>query len=429
MRKILLFYLVLLILSACNSWNGTYGRIDQINKNMPVPEKVEVTAVKCIGGGAVIWIKIPDDKYIKGVVATYYRKGVEVNTRISRYIDSLRVEGYSDTEEHTIKVSSFNVNGIKSKPIEVKFHPLPPAIRVVKPELIASAGGIKVKITGNTMKSSLAVCLLRDADVSNAGKPVSMLKWKEVTTLFTESNNIFLTRRGLEPVSAVYGVYLRDRWGNISDTIKSVLTPLKEIQIPKDKFAYFNPGDDNCFSISEERPAYPVKGLWDGSGSSYSPHFLAIGKCPIPCWLTIDMGCMVELSRISTLPRINYNIWRDAHPRDFEFWGSKKPSGKSGLGEHGFDDTWFCLGKFTQFKPSGYKEDGSLGELTTEDYEYFNKGNDFELDSDKFPHAFDEIRYLRIVFVDTFETFLIPDATEASDIQLGEIIPWGRIIK
>lgn len=428
MKKIVLYSITLALSLACSSNVNEFGRIDQLDNSLSKPQPVEVTKVKTMSGGAVLWVKIPDDKNIKGVVATYTRNGEEVNARISRYLDSLLVEGYADTKEHEVSVSSFNVNEMKSTPVVVKFNPEAPAVETVSPEVVASAGGVKIKITGNPDKSSLAVCILRDADLANYDKPVKDIKWKEVTTLFTASDNITLTRRGIEPTEAIFGVYIRDRWGNISDTLKSRLTPLEEVKIPKTGFKYANPGDDNCFDLEAERSTYPVTGLWDDSGLSASPHFLAVDKCPMPCWLTIDMGLTVELSRIATLPRIGYNIWAGGQPRDFEFWGSMNPSGKPGKGEHGFDDSWFCLGKFTQFKPSGYNADGSVGTVTQEDAAYFNAGNDFELSNEAYPHAYDAIRYLRIVFVDTFDTFLMPDATEGG-IQFGEVTPWGQVAK
>ena len=429
MKKILIIASALVLMASCSSNENGFGRIDQKDNSLPAPQPVEVTKVKPISGGAVIWVKIPDDKNIKGVVAVYERNGQEVNSKISRYVDSLKVEGFSDTQEHEVRIYSFNVNENRSEPVIEKIVPEAPAIETVTPSIVASAGGVKIKIVGNSDKSDLAVCLLRDADLTDKDKPVKDIKWVEVTTLFTASDNIILTRRNIEPVEAIFGVYVRDRWGNISDTVKTVLTPLVEIPIPKKGFKHADPGDDNCFSLSEESSIYPVTGLWDGSGTSAKYCFLAIGQCPIPCWITIDLGSVVELSRIATLPRIGYNIWKDAHPRDFEFWGSMNPSGKAGKGEHGFDNTWFCLGKFRQVKPSGYNEDGTVGTVTQEDASYFNAGNDFELNDADYPHAYDQFRYLRIVFVDTFATFEMPDATEATGVQFGEITPWGRVIQ
>ena len=40
--------------------------------------------------------------------------------------------------------------------------------------------------------------------------------------------------------------------------------------------------------------------------------------------------------------------------------------------EHGFDHTWFCLGRFEQAKPSGYEPDGSVGTVTQDDVQYLS---------------------------------------------------------
>jgi len=423
-----------------------HGRIDQLDGSLEAPQPVEVTKVKPVSGGAVVWVKIPDDRNIKGVVATYTRGGVTVDTKVSRYVDSLTVEGYADTDEHEMEVCSFNVNEVKSEPVAVRFTPEAPAIRKVTPTMIAAAGGVKVRITGNESKSDLAVCLLRDQNVGNADKPVDEIKWKEVTTLFTASDNVTLTRRGIEAKEAVFGVYVRDRWGNISDTVKAVLTPLPEIKIPvtaaevdvdghkgKTKgFSYNGKAiwsqDDNLFAYESERTSYPVSGLWDGTGNSKTGKILAVDRAPIPCWFTIDLGCEIEASRIATLPRYDYpELFGDAHVRDFEFWGSNNPTGAPGTGKHGFDDSWKCLGTFTQYKPSGYLDDGTPGAVTPEDREAFNNGNDFELDSEKFPDATYHFRYLRVVMT-SYVAWNMPDAANAA-VQLGDISLYGRVTK
>lgn len=431
-KYFLMIFTAVLALSASSCSDDTvHGRIDQKNKSVQIPQPVEVTSVRPISGGAVIKVKIPDDKYIKGVVATYDRHGVEVKSRISRYVDSLSVEGFADTEEHDIEICSFNVNEEKSEPVNIKITPKAPAIMTVKPVMYAATGGVKIHINGNADKSDLAVCLLRDTVLSHENMPVSEMKWVEVTTLFTASDDITLTRRGLDTLKAIYGVYLRDHWGNISDTTTAVLKPLEEIQIPKANFAYFDPGDDNIFSISSESSTYPMKGLWDGSGLSKSPYFLAVDVIPVPCWFTIDMGREVELSRIVTWPRQDYpaDIYAGGSPRDIEFWGSlKAPTGDVGSGEHGFEENWVCLGKFTQPKPSGYNADGTVGDITQEDRDYFREKTEYELDDALYPHAYDRIRYLRIVVVSTFASWEMPDATTTT-IQFGEVTPYGQVFK
>lgn len=414
------------------------GRIDQY-ANVPVPSPVTVTGVRPISGGAVIKVSIPDDPHLKGVVAVYERAGVEVNTKISRYVDSLFVEGYADTQEHTVNLYSFNVNEERSAAVPVKFTPLAPAILTVKASMAESFGGVKVHIENNTSRADLAICILKDDDLSDYGKELSKMKWTEVTTLFTASEDIFLSRRGLEPKEAIFGLYLRDHWGNVSDTLTSILTPIVESKLDTVRvngklhyvFKNANLGDDNCQSTNPGN--YPVEALWDGSGLSSIPHFFVSEEDgPSPTWLTINLGNKARLSRITTLPRIGYVIFGGGAVRDYEFWGSLAPTGKAVAvtddNPYGFDDSWFCLGKFTQAKPSGYLSNGLPGDITSEDSQVYNAGNDFELDPVQFPHCNDELQYLRVIFVNTFSTFEYGHFTKNRQVQTGEVTPFGQPI-
>jgi hypothetical protein len=143
------------------------------------------------------------------------------------------------------------------------------------------------------------------------------------------------------------------------------------------------------------------------------------------------LGCEVELSRISTWPRQDYpaDIYAGGSPRDIEFWGSlKTPTGEVGSGEHGFESNWVCLGKFTQPKRSGYNADGSVGNITEEDRLYFKEQTEYEMDDAIYPHAYDRIRYLRVVVVSTFASWEMPDATTTT-LQWGEVTPYGQVFK
>lgn len=414
------------------------GRIDQY-ANVPAPSPVTVTGVRPISGGAVIKVSIPDDQNLKGVVAVYERAGVEVNTKISRYVDSLFVEGYADTQEHVVNVYSFNVNEERSEPVQVRFTPLAPAILTVKASMAESFGGVKVHIENNTSRADLAICILKDDDLSDQGKKLSTMKWTEVTTLFTAAEDIYLSRRGLEPKEAIFGLYLRDHWGNVSDTLTTILTPIVESKLDTVKvngklhyvFKNANLGDDNCKSTNPGY--YPVEALWDGSGLSSIPHFFVSEESgPSPTWLTIDLGNKARLSRITTLPRIGYVIYGGGAVRDYEFWGSMAPTGEAvpptSDNPYGFDDSWFCLGKFTQAKPSGYLSNGLPGDITAEDSQTFNAGNDFELDPVQYPRCNDEVRYLRVVFFNTFSTFEYGHYTKNRQVQTGEVTPFGQPI-
>ena len=304
MKKTIIILLAAFALVSCSDKLG--GRIDQ-PANVPVPGKVTVTGVRSIAGGAVIKVSIPDDENLKGIVAEYERNGALVNAKISRYVDSLTVEGFADTNPHKVTLYSFNVNEERSEGTEISINPLVPAIQTVHPTMTGSYGGVKVRVEGNESRSDLAICILRDPDPSHYGKPVSEMRLTEVTTLFTSSNNISLSRRGIEPVEALFGMYVRDHWGNMSDTTFYVLTPLVEIRLGSVlTFKNAAIADDNCPSTNTSY--YPIESLWDGSGLSEVPHFFASTENnPSPCWLTIDLGLgqrTASLSRITTLPRI-----------------------------------------------------------------------------------------------------------------------------
>ena len=404
------------------------GRIDQIDESVPAPKPVEVTEVISIPGGAVIKVKIPNDDNLKGIVATYERNGEIVNTKISRFVDSLLVVGYADTEPRKVEVCSFNVNEVRSTPVNVTINPLTPAVQTVEFDIAEAFGGVKIHIMNNTSNEDLAVCLLADKDVSNIDAPESSKRWVEVTTLFTSAEDIYLARRGMKPEETLFGVYIRDRWGNKSPIKSKILTPLEEIELDKKKFRYYNPGDDNSYSTNNSN--YPISSLWDGSGVSQAPYFYASNSSnPMPQWLTIDLGVTAKISRITKMARIDYAIWSGAHPREFEFWGSMAPTGQVvPENEHGFDNTWFKLGYFEQPRPSGYNPDGTVPPTwTPEDREMFNTGTEFEMDETVYPDALNELRYLRVVFINTFSTW--ETKAKVGQVQIGEITPYGQVVE
>ncbi len=404
------------------------GRIDQLDNTIPAPKPVEVTNITSRPGGAVIKVKIPDDDNLKGVVAIYERNGEVVNTKISRYLDSLVIVGFADTLIHKVEIKSFNVNELPSTPVEVTIKPLPAAVQTVQFDVVEAFGGIKIHVMNNTSKADLAVILMADKDTANISLPDKSKKWVEVVTLFTASQDIFLPRRGLKDAKTIFGIYIRDRWGNKSDTLVKMLTPLGEVKLDKKKFKYANPGDDN--SVSTNSSLYPVQGLWDESGLSASPYFYAsTSSNPMPQWLTIDLGVRAKLSRIGKMARIDYAIWTSAHPREYEFWGSMGPTGKPNPNnKYGFDDTWFKLGYYEQPRPSGYNPDGTVpATYTAEDRVMFNTGTEFEMDNSINPRAYDELRYLRVVIVNTFATW--ETKATVGQIQLGEVTPYGQILE
>ena len=164
LKNIILWAGAAILAVACSDELGS--RVDQY-ANVGIPVPITVKSVRNIAGGAVIKVTIPDDPNLKGVVAEYERRGEIVNAKISRYVDSLTVEGYADTKKHKVTLYSFNVNEERSSGVDVEIEPLTPAILGVNPVIYESFGGVKVHIQNNTSKSDLAICILRDEDLSD----------------------------------------------------------------------------------------------------------------------------------------------------------------------------------------------------------------------------------------------------------------------
>lgn len=291
------------------------------------------------------------------------------------------------------------------------------------------ASGLQVTLTGNVDKELIYVTLLCDSNLSEYSSPQSN-QWKAIKTVESyEKDTVAIRFSGPDMVLARYAVEIRDELGY--STIKNriiIYNPIRTGQVSTTKFANASLPDDNCKSTNVNY--YPVNALWDGSGISTIPHFFASSESPRPCWLTINLGQTARLSDILTLPRMYYMVYGGAAVRSFEFWGWGKdtdPDGsKDNNNPHGFQSGWVLLGEFSQDKPSGYEPDGAVGRISAEDNDYYNTGNIFVLDASKWPHANDPVRYLRVVFVDTFTSFNTNDSTMS--VQLGEVVPVGSVV-
>lgn len=64
---------------------------------------------------------------------------------------------------------------------------------------------------------------------------------------------------------------------------------------------------------------------------------------------------------------------------------------------------------------------------TPEDREMFNIGTEFEMDNTLYENAHDELRYLRVVIINTFATW--ETKAKVGQVQLGEITPFGQILE
>ena len=435
MKKIL-FSFSLLLISVITLMSCADGdRIDQ-KGGMGIPQEPTIVGVKSVPGGAVIKIAIPDDPNLKGVVATYERNGATCESRISRYLDTLVVEGYADESEHEVSIRSFNADDAKSEAQIVKITPLEAPVKTAKFEAFESFGGIKIRITDNPTLAKLALVVQCDQNNADQDLAYSERKWKDVSTFFTESSSVVVSRRGLEAVPTVFAFHFRDDFGNVSETQLIKLTPKEEVALNKKLCKHYPVADDN---FNNDTGGGGVDALFDGVYNGGGKFFLAAKGNPIPTWLTIDLGQEASISRIATKPRWDYMPFQSGNVREWEFWGTdvdpvedykNNPANKDDAdyqSRHGFSRGWFMIAKGEQYKPSGYAPDGTVDGWTSEDRDYYLNSTEYECDNANplTPRAFDKIRYLRIVVVNTFESWQYKQTSGGWFI--GEISPYGQI--
>jgi hypothetical protein len=416
MKKIIFITVTVLIyvMSSCKE----EGRIDHFDDSTPAPAPVSLEKVKVTNkpGGAVIKYEIPDDKNLLGVKVVYTRNGEVCESKASKYTDSLIVEGFGNTDTQQVQLYSVGVNEKLSEPVSVSINPLVPPVKTIILDMEESFGGVVASFDGNYSKANIALVLLFDTIRTSGSKR----QWLQLQSFHTESAARKFSRRGLPAKPIDFALYVRDRWGNLSDTIYKTLTPLEEVKLPKTEFInaalptdYFLPAEGNN--------GYRMENLWNGVESNSSAIYASAFAAPMPSWITISLGHTMSISRIQKWPRANFELYSGSAPRTFELWGSNNPNP-----DGSWDDSWHLLGEFEQFKPSGYGEGREIGPITDEDRDYWYSRTEFELTpTDNAPDPYMPVTYLRIKFTSSYTTY----GTEATQGQIiiAELTFWGQL--
>ena len=409
MKKLIFYITIICSFAACKE--GV--RLDYIDDSAPAPSAVEVIEIKNTPGGAVIRFKIIDDTNLLGVKAVYTRNGEICENKSSLFIDTVKIEGFGGTQPQEVKLYSIGRNQKLSDPISVNIKPLPPPVETVDFTVESGFGGVVLSIDKNLSKAELSIVLM--ADTSGNGK------YEDMQTFHTKSEKIKFSRRGLKIAPTKFAVYLRDRWNNFSDTLYSEVTPIEEIRIPSDLFRNAALPTD-YFVTAEGSTAYRMEHLWIGGDAADNTFYATSHSGPIPQWFTIDLGRKAKLSRIQKWPRADYELYSSTAPRVFEVWGSENPNP-----DGSWDESWFLIGQFEQFKPSGYGEGREVGPISDEDRDYFYNRTEFDvIPTEMAPDPYRSVTHLRVKILSTFQTY--GTETETSQIIIGQLAFWGQLV-
>jgi hypothetical protein len=397
------------------------GRLDYIDYSVPAPACVTVEEVIDKPGGAVIKYRIPNDGNLLGVKVVYTRNGEMCESKASKYVDTLVVEGLGNTEPQVVQLYSIGVNDKVSEPVSATINPKTPPVHSVKFDMEEGFGGVSVSLRNNYTNAELALVLLFDTLGVFSG---DKRQWLELHTFHTKADSIRLSRRDLRSRPIDLALYVRDRWGNVSDTVFKNLTPIEEIKLPKDKFFVADLPTDYGTKDSElagGNPDHRMTNLWTGEETPDYHIFATSNAGKIPQWFTIGLGHKMSINRLQIWPRLGYEMYSGSAPREFEIWGSADPNP-----DGSWDNSWTLLGKFEQYKPSGYGEGRDVGPITDEDRDYFYYHSVYEfMPSDLTPNPYMTVTHVRFKILSTFFTY--GSEMTGSEVIMCEIAFWGQL--
>src|SRR3546814_435289 len=183
------------------------------------PGPVTVSGVTNLSGAAEIYFQLPSDDdvlYVKGQCST--ADGQVRESKVSYYNRSLTVSGFGDTREYDVQLYAVDKGGNESAPVSVTVHPEKAPFLLVYDSLkvISDFGGINISYR-NEEEDNVAIIVLTDDSLGN---------FVPVNTHYTNLRRGDFSTRGLPSEETEFGVYIRDRWGNLSDTL---LVTLKKI--------------------------------------------------------------------------------------------------------------------------------------------------------------------------------------------------------
>lgn len=330
------------------------------------PGQLEQVQVKNIPGGAELTYTLPNSANLLYVRASYeIRPGLTRETKASYHRNTLVVDGFPDTNRYTIRLSTVSRSEVESDPIYVDIKPLiPPVLETFKSlDLQATFGGLSIAFE-NSSGEDLAINVLATDSIGDL-VPADII--------YTRLPKGIVAVRGFDDTERKFGVYIRDRWENYSDTVFATLTPLYEMQLDKTKFKSFPlPTDD--WQANQNTPSRHMGKLWDGNLTPNDNHYYG-PFTSFPSSFSFDLGAQYALSRM-----IFYPNGFTSTPRFFELYGSNNPS------PDGSWESWTKLMDGELVKPSGLPP----GQHTEDDLAYANAGIDYE-----FPIGTEKYRYLR----------------------------------
>lgn len=391
-RLSIFFCLLAMVMSSCQE-----SDLEPVENDQIAPEPVSNATVENLPGAVQITYSLPFDPDLLYVEAEYVSKdGTVRQFKSSYYSNTIRVEGFGDTDEYEVELCAVDRSENKSTPLKVTIKPQTPPVLLTynSLQITPDFGGVTVKFK-NLTEADLAIGVCTTDSIGD---------YITANTFYTSRDSASFSVRGYESVSRLFGVFIRDRWGNLTDTLFQELTPVYEVMLDKSKFKEVDlPGDSPATSWGGSMPY-----IWDGralpeSAGNWGAHTgnVATGE---PMYFSFDLGVVAQLSRFSlqTVPDEKH-IFTDVSPKRYEIWGCTE------LNSDGSFDGWTKLLTIENIKPSGLP----LGMLTEDDRIAGEAG-----DEANFPLDAPKVRYIRIRCLENW--------SGNTNMVISEVTFWGN---
>ncbi|WPU92447.1 DUF5000 domain-containing lipoprotein [Mucilaginibacter sabulilitoris] len=314
--SLLLFLSMLMISIISCKRNDGYNRPASTDKTKPAV----VTNVKVdnYNGGSYITYDLPKSDNILYVLAKYQiRDKEDRETKSSYYSDTVNVEGFAASKDYNVTLYTVSRSEVMSDPVTVTVHPKTPVFSLVSETsaLQTDFGGVNVTAL-NPQKKSIGVIVIA------FDKSTNELEVQE--QFYTKSDTINYSVRGFNTDAREFGVYITDKFGNISDTLKKTINPLFEQLLDKSQFSVYQLATDSPIGYG-----WVLPNLWDGKtdGNSDGWH---TNPGALPPWVcTFNVGRTYKLSRFVMWERPDGGdkyAFNHGNPKVFSLWGSNVPS-------------------------------------------------------------------------------------------------------
>ena len=372
--NILKYLIVLLSLStlivACSEEGPSAIETDKV-----APGKISIIKIDSLPGAIKVTYKLPTDQDLLYVVGKYVnKKGIVNEFRASYYINYMILDGFGDIDEYQIELYAVDRSENHSESVKINAKPATPPILSTYQSITMREdfGGLYFSFN-NAAGNEFAM----DVYTTDSLGDMSL-----VETFYTSRTEGAFSVRGYEDIPRTFGIRIRDKWGNATDTLFKEITPIYEKELDKSLFREIKLPGDNEVTAYGGRMEY----IWDGRIASDNDgqtgaHTGTDTKTG-PTYFTFDLGVLAKLSRFKLYcVQDEKHFYNDVSPRQYEVWGCEE------LDMSGKWDNWIKLLEMENVKPSGYP----TGILSNDDIEAAKAGDEAYI-----PLSMPKVRYIRI---------------------------------